>query len=86
MVDNADTSSGTKCDSEAEALAPASSSTRNATNQAGFEIEAASKATSLSAQPIRHMEAANVGFSHQLQCRGKINRKDAEVEATNRSC
>ena len=40
----------------AEALAPAASSTRNATNQAGFEIEAVSKATSLSAQPIRHIK------------------------------
>ena len=46
MVDNADTSSGTKSQSEAEALAPAGTSKRNATNQAGFEIEAVSKATS----------------------------------------
>ena len=54
MVDNANTSSGTKCHSEAEALAPAASSERNATNQAGFEIEAVSKATSQSTADSSH--------------------------------
>ena len=54
MVDNADTSSGTKCHSEAEALAPASTSKSNATNQAGLEIEAVSKATSQSTADSSH--------------------------------
>ena len=54
MVDNADTSSGTKRHSEAEALAPDAASKRNATNQAGFEIEAVSKATSQSTADSSH--------------------------------
>ena len=54
MVDNANTSSGTKCHSEAEALAPAASSESNATNQAGLEIEAVSKATSHSTADSSH--------------------------------
>ena len=54
MVDNADTSSGTKCHSEAEALALAASSERNATHQAGCEIEAVSKATSQSTADSSH--------------------------------
>ena len=54
MVDNANTSSGTKCHSEAEALAPAPTSKRNATNQAGFEIEAISKATGQSTAASPH--------------------------------
>ena len=55
MVDNADNSSGgTKCHSEAEALAPATTSKRNATHQAGFEIEAVSKATSQSTADSSH--------------------------------
>eukprot|EP00434_Breviolum_minutum_P002504 symbB.v1.2.002215.t1/scaffold119.1/size318073/13 len=54
MVDNANTSSGTKCHSEAEALAPAPTSKSNATNQAGFEIEAVSKATSQSTADSSH--------------------------------
>ena len=48
MVDNANTSSGAKCHSKAKALAPAATSKSNATHQAGFEIEAVSKATSQS--------------------------------------
>ena len=54
MVDNANTSSGTKCHSEAEALAPAAPSERNATHQAGSEIEAVSKATSQSTADSSH--------------------------------
>ena len=54
MVDNANTSSGTKSHSQAEALAPAAASKRNATNQAGFEIEAVSKATSQSTADSPH--------------------------------
>ena len=54
MVDNANTSSGAKCHSETEALAPAATSKRNATNQAGFEIEAVSKATSQSTADSSH--------------------------------
>ena len=48
VVDNANTSSGANCHSEAEALAPAAASERHATNQAGYDIEAVSKATSQS--------------------------------------
>ena len=54
MVDNANTSSGANCHSEAEALAPANASERNATNQAGFDIEAVSKATSQSTADSSH--------------------------------
>ena len=54
MVDNANTSSGAKRHAEAEALAPAAASKRNATNQAGFEIEAVSKATSQSTADSPH--------------------------------
>ena len=54
MVDNANTSSGTKRHSEAEALAPDAASKRNATNQAGFEIAAVSKATSQSTADSSH--------------------------------
>ena len=54
MVDNANTSSGANCHSEAEALAPAAASERNATNQAGFDIEAVSKATSQSTADSSH--------------------------------
>ena len=55
MVDNADNASGgTKCHSEAEALAPATTSERNATHQAGFEIEALSKATCQSTADSSH--------------------------------
>ena len=54
MVDNADTSSGTKCHSEAEALAPAATGKGNATNQAGVEIDAVSKATSQSTADSSH--------------------------------
>ena len=43
MADNAATSSGTKCHSEAKALAPAADG-KSAPNQPGFEIEAVSKA------------------------------------------
>ena len=76
MVDNANTSSSTKCHSEAEALAPAPTSKINATNQAGFEIEAVSKATSQSHSRFVTWKQL-LGFGcHQLQCRhGKINRK-----------
>ena len=54
MVDNAGTSSGTKSHSQAEALAPAAASERDATNRAGFEIEAVSKATSQSTADSPH--------------------------------
>ena len=47
-------SGGTNCHSEAEALAPAAASERNATNQAGFDIEAVSKATSQSTADSSH--------------------------------
>ena len=54
MVDNANTSSGAKRHAEAEALAPAAASERDATNRAGFEIEAVSKATSQSRADSPH--------------------------------
>ena len=54
MVDNADTSSGSQIHSEAKALAPAATSKRHATNQAGFEIEAFSRVTRQSTADSSH--------------------------------
>ena len=51
MVDNTDTSSGTKCHSEAEALAPAATSKINATNQASASLSLTSETSETCATP-----------------------------------
>ena len=51
MVDNADASSGARCHSEAEALAPAATSNQNATNQASAAQSLTSKTSETCATP-----------------------------------